>query len=85
MQIREFIGRCHCAAPFLQMSVLDAAGPKLPRRETGKVTHRGLCLLLVVVSREACVKRISIRHASCAPPLSQLGSENAQNKTPATR
>lgn len=69
MQIQGFIGRwrrlfCTCLIwPLLR--------PKVLRRETGKVTQR-LLLLVDSPQREACVKRISIRHASCAPPLSSL-------------
>lgn len=44
------------------------------RRETGKVTHNSqterFCLCCWSGRLSSCVKRISIRHASCAPLLS---------------
>lgn len=75
MQIQGFIERWQWgyAVPFLHMALLAAAlRPKVLRRETGKVTQRLLLLVASPQQREACVKRISIRHASCAPPLSSL-------------
>jgi hypothetical protein len=68
MQIQEFIGRCHRwvlhSGAFLADVVFGRCWAEIAKERDRKGDSEAFMLL---VSREACVKRISIRHASCAP------------------